>query len=36
MYREGLRVVLQEAVESLQEMLLGAMAESEGEDEDEQ
>ena len=36
MYREGLRGVLQEAVESLQEMLLGAMAESEGEDEDEQ
>ena len=33
MYREGLRGVLQEAVESLQEMLLGAMAESEGEDE---
>ena len=35
MYREGLRGVLQEAVESLQQMLLGAMAESEREDEDE-
>ena len=34
MYREGLRDVLREAVESLQEMLLGAMADSEGEDEE--
>ena len=34
MYREGLRDVLREAVESLQEMLLGAMADSEGEEEE--
>ena len=35
MYREGLRDVLREAVESLQEMLLGAMADSEGVEETE-
>ena len=34
MYRQGLRAVLREAVESLRAMLLGAMADSEGEGED--
>ena len=31
MYRDGLRTVLREAIEDLQEMLLGAKAEAEGE-----
>ena len=34
MYRDGLRTVLREAIEDLQEMLLGAMAEAEGEEGD--
>ena len=34
MYRDGLRTVLREAIEDLQEMLLGAMEEAEGEEGD--